>query len=105
MEGAGKSLEERAEERRFTRRKEEAEHAIAIAIAALEDASHPTSDQIGDLADAVDALKQREFYVCVLLAHGAMHSKPLKSGRPEAMSRTLSDIKREFHALRVRVEA
>ena len=100
MEGAGKSLEARATERRFTRRREEAEQAIEIAIAALEDGPSPTADQIGDLADAIDALKQRQFYVSVLLAQGAMHSKPLKSPRPDAMSRSFDDLKREFRTLR-----
>jgi hypothetical protein len=91
--------------RRFTRRREEAEHAIEVAIAALEDAAAPTPDQIGDLADAIDALKQRQFYVAVLLAQGALHSKPLNSRRPEAMSRTFDEIKQEYRALRGGLEA
>lgn len=89
---------------RFARRREDAERAIEVAFAALE-LNPATPDQLGDLADAIDALKQRQFYVSVLLAHGAMHSKPLESKRPQALSRTLDEMKQEFRALRGSAQA
>ncbi len=93
-----RELLDSANARRFTCRREDAVRAIEVAIASLE--PRGTSDQVGDLADAVDAFKHREFYVAVLLARGAMHSKPLEgSARPATESRTFNAIKQEFHAL------
>ena len=87
-----------AKVRRFTRQREDAERAIEVAIATFEDKA-PTPSQLGDLADAIDAFKQRQFYVSVVLAHGAVHVAPLDKRRPETMARTLEEMKREFEIL------
>src|ERR1044071_2520033 len=69
-------------------RREDAVRAIEIAIVALEE-KKAIPDQLGDLADAIDALKQGQFHAAALLADGALHAKPLKRGkRPETMSLT-----------------
>ena len=93
-----------AKVRIFTRQRGDAERAIEVAIATFEDKA-PTPSQLGDLADAIDALKQLQFYVAVVLAHGAVHVAPLDKRRPEMMARTLDEMKREFDALRGGVEA
>jgi len=84
--------------RRFTRQREDAERAIEVAIATLEQGK-PTHDQLGDVADAIDALKQRQFTVAVRLAQGAVHSTPVGSKRPPVMARTLDEMKSEFEIL------
>ena len=81
-------------------RREDAVRAIEIAIVALEE-KKATPDQLGDLADAIDALKQGQFHAAALLADGALHAKPLKRGnRPETMSLTLQEMKEAFRACR-----
>jgi len=94
----------KAQIRRFTRRREDAERAIEIAIAALE-SKQPTSDQLGDLGDAINALQQQQFYVSVLFAHGALHSYALPGNPPGRMPPALGQMKREFHAFRRRSDS
>ena len=85
--------------RRFTRQREDAERAIEVAIGTLEQGK-PTHDQLGDVADAIDALKQRQFTVAVRLAQDAVHSTPVGSKRPSVMARTLDEMKSKFEFLR-----
>ena len=84
--------------RRFARQREDAERTIEIAIATLEQGK-PTHDQLGDVADAIDALKQRQFSVAVRLAQGALYSTPVGSRRPSATARTLDEMKSELELL------
>ena len=94
-----KNFSSTASARRDLRRREDAELAIEIAIAALEQ-NHATQEQLGDLADSIDALRQGQFHVSVVLSMGAQHANSLPGGKsPSAISLTLDDIKKEFSAL------
>ena len=83
--------------RRFTRRRDEAVRAIEFAFVALEQRP-ATPDQLGDLRDAIEALRDGQFYASVLLAWGATRSLPLDIDR--GPPRTLQDLRAEFAELR-----
>ncbi len=69
---------------------------IEIAFAASENVA--TSDQLADLADAVDAFKDRAYGVAASLARAAAGTrrKVEMSRRPAAMSRSLAELRETF---------
>src|SRR5918995_1158298 len=70
---------------------------IEIAFAAsLENAATP--DQLGDLADAIDAFKDRAYGVAASLARAAASTrrKVEYSRRPATMSRSLAELREDF---------
>ncbi len=78
-----------------------AESAIAQALAVLERADAPSVDQLSDLADAIDSLKEGAFDVAADLAAMAQSSRTLpKARRPQSLARSLPDLKAAFGATR-----
>lgn len=78
-----------------------AESAIERALAMLEKAPSPSVDQLSDLADAIDSLKEGAFAVAADLAAVAQSSRTLpKARRPQSLARSLPDLKAAFGATR-----
>lgn len=84
-----------------------AETAIERALAVLEGSRAPSVDQLSDLADAIDSLKEGAFDVAAELAAVAQSSRTLPTARrPQSLARSLPDLKaafavtRRFRALR-----
>lgn len=71
----------------------EAVTEIEVALAALAE-NAATPDQLGDLADAVDAFKERAYGVAVSLARAASSTRrKVELGRrPDSMLRSLAEI-------------
>ncbi len=79
----------------------EAESAIARALDVLEHAPAPSVDQLADLADAIDSLKEGAFEIAADLAAVAQGSRTLaKARRPQSLARSLPDLKAAFGATR-----
>ena len=72
---------------------------IAFAVSAE---NTPTPDQLADLADAVDAFKDRAYGVAASLARAASGTrrKVELSRRPAAMSRSLAELRETYGRLR-----
>lgn len=78
-----------------------AEIAIERALAVLENAPSPSVDQLSDLADAIDSLKEGAFAVAADLAAVAQASRTLPTARrPQSLARSLPDLKAAFGATR-----
>lgn len=78
-----------------------AEVAIERALAVLEQAQAPSVDQLSDLADAIDSLREGAFDVAADLAAVAQGSRTLaKARRPQSLARSLPDLKAAFGATR-----
>lgn len=78
----------------------EAESAIERALTVLE-AAPPSVDQLSDLADAIDSLKEGAFDVAADLAAVAQSRRTLPTARrPESLARSLPDLKAAFEASR-----
>jgi hypothetical protein len=78
-----------------------AESAIERALAVLETAPAPSVDQLSDLADAIDSLKEGAFAVAADLAGVAQSSRTLPTARrPQNLARSLPDLKAAFGATR-----
>ncbi len=78
-----------------------AESAIERALAVLESAPAPSVDQLADLADAIDSLKEGEFEIAADLAAVAQSNRTLpKARRPQSLARSLPDLKAAFGATR-----
>lgn len=83
-----------------------AEIAIERALAVLESAPAPSVDQLSDLADAIDSLKEGAFDVAADLAAVAQSSRTLPiARRPQSLARSLPDLKSAFDATRGFVRA
>lgn len=79
----------------------DAESAIERALAVLESTPAPSVDQLSDLADAIDSLKEGAFGVAVDLAAVAQSSRTLPTARrPQSLARSLPDLKAAFGATR-----
>ena len=79
----------------------EAESAIERALAVLESAPAPSVDQLSDLADAIDSLKEGAFAVAADLAAVAQSRRTLPvARRPQSLARSLPDLKAAFRATR-----
>jgi hypothetical protein len=78
-----------------------AENAIERALAVLETAPAPSVDQLSDLADAIDSLKEGAFGVAADLAAVAQISRTQPTApRPPSLARSLPDLKAAFGATR-----
>lgn len=78
-----------------------AESAIERALAVLENAAAPSVDQLSDLADAIDSLKEGAFAVAADLAAVAQSRRTLPTARrPQSLARSLPDLKAAFGATR-----
>ena len=78
-----------------------AEIAIERALAVLEQAQAPSVDQLSDLADAIDSLREGAFDVAADLAAVAQSSRTLPTARrPQSLARSLPDLKAAFHTTR-----
>ena len=78
-----------------------AETAIERALTVLEHAPAPSVDQLSDLADAIDSLKEGAFMVAADLAAAAQSSRTLPTARrPQGLARSLPDLKASFDATR-----
>lgn len=78
-----------------------AESAIERALAVLEHAPSPSVDQLSDLADAIDSLKEGAFAVAADLAAVAQTRRTLPTARrPESLARSLPDLRAAFGATR-----
>ena len=78
----------------------EAESAIERALTVLE-AAPPSVDQLSDLADAIDSLKEGAFDVAADLAAVAQSRRTLPTARrPQSLARSLPDLKAAFEATR-----
>jgi hypothetical protein len=81
--------------------REAAESAIERALAVLERAPAPSVDQLSDLADAIDSLKEGAFEMAADLAAVAQSSRTLPTARrPQSLARSLPDLKAAFGATR-----
>ena len=79
----------------------EAESAIERALTVLESAPAPSVDQLSDLADAIDSLKEGAFGVAADLAAVAQSRRTLPvARRPQSLARSLPDLKAAFDATR-----
>ena len=79
----------------------DAETAIERALTVLEHAPAPSVDQLSDLADAIDSLKEGAFMVAADLAAAAQSSRTLPTARrPQNLARSLPDLKSAFEATR-----
>ena len=79
----------------------EAESAIERALSVLESAPAPSVDQLSDLADAIDSLKEGAFAVAADLAAVAQSRRTLPvARRPQSLARSLPDLKAAFVATR-----
>jgi hypothetical protein len=74
--------------------------AIELALAAFEDGQTPTREQLGDLADAIDAYAERSYFVAKVLAEAALkrRSRPVPRERDDVPS--LSELRSSFEELR-----
>ncbi len=85
---------------RSAERRAEAESAIAQALIVLETRT-PSVDQLSDLADAIDSLKEGAFDIAADLAVVAQASRTVAAARrPASMAKTLPDLKAAFEATR-----
>jgi hypothetical protein len=75
----------------------EAVAQIEVAFAASAENS-ATPDQLADLADAVDAFKDRSYGIAAALARAAAgpRRKVAFSRRPESMSKSLAELREAF---------
>jgi hypothetical protein len=81
-------------------RRTEAECAIERALTVLE-AAPPSVDQLSDLADAIDSLKEGAFDVAADLAAVAQSRRTLPTARrPQSLARSLPDLKAAFEVTR-----
>jgi hypothetical protein len=82
----------------------EAVTEIEVAFAALA-GEHVTPDQLADLADAVDAFKDRAYGVSASLARAASSTrrKVEYSRRPASMARSLANLREDFARERSRI--
>ena len=81
--------------------RQSAETAIERALATLESAPTQSVDQLSDLADAIDSLKEGAFDVAAELAAVAQSRRTLPTARrPESLARSLPDLKAAFAATR-----
>jgi len=79
----------------------EAESAIERALIVLESAPTPSVDQLSDLADAIDSLKEGAFGVAADLAAVAQSRRTLPvARRPQSLAHSLPDLKAAFSATR-----
>lgn len=79
----------------------EAEVAIERALSALESAPAPSIDQLSDLADAIDSLKEGAFGLAADLAVVAQQRRTLPvARRPMNTLRSIPDLKAAFEATR-----
>jgi len=82
-------------------KRQSAETAIERALATLESAPTQSVDQLSDLADAIDSLKEGAFDVAAELAAVAQSSRTLPTARrPQSLARSLPDLKAAFTATR-----
>ena len=94
--------------RAFTRagRLNEALTEIEIALAAL-DADSAKPDQLADLADAIDAFKERHYGVAAALARAS--TRPRRQlghhRRPDSMAQTIAEMRQEFARTRAAADA
>jgi hypothetical protein len=75
----------------------EAVNEIEVAIAASAEGG-TTPEQLGDLADAIDAFKERDYGVAATLARAAASTrrKVEYSRRPASMSKSLVELRETF---------
>jgi hypothetical protein len=79
----------------------EAETAIERALSVLEQASAPSIDQLSDIADAIDSLKEGAFGLAADLAVVAQQRRTLPvARRPMNTLRSIPDLKAAFQATR-----
>jgi hypothetical protein len=78
-------------------KRREAVNEIEVALTAF-DERVATPDQLGDLADAIDAFKEREYGVAAVLARASASTrrKVEFSRRPPSMSRSLAELREAF---------
>jgi hypothetical protein len=79
----------------------EAVSEIEVALAASTEHA-ATPEQLGDLADAIDAFRDRSYGVATALARAAASKrrKVEQSRRPASMLRTLAELRETFELLR-----
>ena len=78
-----------------------AESAIERALSVIESTPAPSIDQLSDLADAIDSLKEGAFDVATDLAALAQSRRTLATARrPQSLARSLPDLKAAFGATR-----
>ena len=77
--------------------------AIEIALATLENDT-PTVDQLGDLADAIDAYAEGSYFVAKALASAALRSHRRATGFTRPSVRELSEVKRVFESARRKLD-
>ena len=79
----------------------EAETAIERALTVLERAPAPSVDQLSDIADAIDSLKEGAFAVAADLAVVAQQRRTLPvARRPMNTLRSIPDLRAAFQATR-----
>ncbi len=84
-----------------SRNRQSAESAIERALTVLDGTQRPSIDQLSDLADAIDSLKEGEFEVAADLAAVAQSRRTLPiARRPQSLARSLPDLKAAFAATR-----
>ena len=92
---------QRAHAAHSSNRRAEAESAIARALVVLETVPAPSVDQLSDLADAIDSLKEGAFDMATDFAMVAQQRRTLPiARRPQSLARTLPDLKAAFEATR-----
>jgi hypothetical protein len=81
-----------------------AERAILAALAAFE-TKPPAAEQICDLADAIDAYADDNFYVAKVLAESALHRRSLDMAKRQPVRRSVEELRAAFFAYRSRRHA
>ena len=84
---------------RYTHSRRHAETAVSIALLVCE--ARATETQLADLADAVEALRDRQFHVATILAEAAIERRrpDNRAVRPQSMSRNIAEIRALFAAI------
>jgi hypothetical protein len=85
---------------RVTHARRHAELAISIALLVCE-ARAVTETQLADLADAVEALRDRQYHVATILAEAAIErrNRDGRAIRPPSLSRSIAEIRAMFATL------
>jgi hypothetical protein len=89
-----------ARSERYTHSRRHAEMAVATALLVCE-ARGATDAQLADLADAVEALRDKQYRVATILAEAAIERRNPgdKTIRPWSMSRSLVEIRAMLAAI------
>ncbi len=77
---------------------ERARRAIAETLAVFAQ-GQPSAEQLGDLADALDAYADRRYGVARALAEGSQHRRAIARGRRPRPDKTLEELRLRYARL------